>query len=163
MSIELAKQLHETGKAHAWAACLLYKASFEYAEDENYEDPQAYAFNGTPSLSTHYLLGLGLELMLKSIITASDPDAVDDQYLRNTIGHDLIKALDDAEKRGFASEAPHLRDLLDLLHDPYKQHWFRYKRPEQMPLPGDFDQVVETLAVFEDEVTAMLALAENAD
>ena len=102
MSIALAKELHQTGKAHAWSSCLLYRASIRHAEDEGIEDPQAYAFNGTPSLAIHYLLGLGLELMLKSAIVAGDA-AVDDACLRNTIGHDLVRALDEAEARGFAS------------------------------------------------------------
>lgn len=161
MSIELAKQLHQTGKAHAWTSCLLYRASVDYAEDEGFEDAQAYAFNGTPSLSIHYLLGLGLELMLKSAIVAWDPE-VDAEYLRTTIGHDLVKALDDAEIRGFASQAPYLRGLVELLRAPYRQHWFRYQRPEQMNLPGDFNQVVETLKVFESEVVDQIGVAEGA-
>lgn len=155
MSIELAKQLHESGKAHAWTACLLYRASLEHAEDEGFEDPLAYAFNGTPSLSIHYLLGLGLELMLKAATVAWDPN-VDRAYLKNTIGHDLSKALDEAEARGFATQAPHLRALVELLCAPYKQHWFRYERPEQMNLPGNFDEVVNTLTVFEGEIAEKL-------
>lgn len=155
MSIELAKQLHQTGKAHAWTSCLLYRASVRYAQEEDFEDPQAYAFNGTPSLSIHYLLGLGLELMLKSAIVAWDQE-VDAEYLRNEIGHDLIRALDRAEARGFETQAPHLRALLKLLRAPYKQHWFRYSRPEQMDLPGNFEQVVETLEIFENEIAEKL-------
>jgi hypothetical protein len=156
----LASELHQTGKAHSWSSCLLYRASIHYAEDEGIEDPQAYAFNGTPSLAIHYLLGLGLELMLKSAIAAWDP-AVDAGYLRDAIGHDLVKALDEAEARGFASQAPHLRELVELLRKPYRQHWFRYERPDQIPLPGDFDQVVETLATFESDLADKLAIAED--
>ena len=62
MTIALATELHETGKAHSWSSCLLYRASIEYAHEEGIDDPQSYAFNGAPSLSIHYLLGLGLEL-----------------------------------------------------------------------------------------------------
>lgn len=160
MSIELATQLHTTGKAHAWTSLLLYKASIDYAEREKLENPQAYAFNGPPSLSIHYLLGLGLELMLKSAISACDSD-VDRGYLQNAIGHDLTKALDEAEARGFASRAPHLRGLVSLLREPYKQHWFRYERPKQMKLPGDFEQVENTLSVLHDELSERLAGAVN--
>lgn len=158
MSLELAKQLYESGKAHASTSCLLYRASIEYAEDEHFEDPHAFAFNGTPSLSIHYLLGLGLELLLKSAIVMCDPD-VDRANLQISIGHDLTKALDAAEARGFASNAQYLRDLTNLLRVPYRQHWFRYDRPDHMNLPGNFDQVAETLMVLDGELLAKLEAA----
>jgi hypothetical protein len=47
--------------------------------------------------------------------------------------------------------------------DPYKQHWFRYERPEQFHLPADFDQVVETLNVLESELATKLKPADPAD
>lgn len=159
MTTELAKQLHESGKAHAWSACLLHKASVRHAEDEEIDDPQLFAFNGTPSLSIHYLLGLGIELMLKSAIVAWDPD-VNAGYLQNTVGHDLIKALDEAEARGFTSQAEHLRELSDLLRAPYKKHFFRYDRPAQMNLPGDFVQVEATLGQLESELATKLQSSE---
>lgn len=161
MSIDLAKALHQTGKAHAGASCLLYGSSLEHAENEGIEDAQRYAFNGPNSLSIQYLLGLGLELMLKSAIVAWDL-SVDATYLQQTVGHDLTKALDEAEGRGFTSEAPNLRQLLEILRDPYKKHWFRYERPPQFNLPGDFDQVVETLTVLENELAKKLCSAEPA-
>jgi hypothetical protein len=155
---ELAASLHQTGKAHAGAACLLYSAARDYAKDpegiEQIEDQITYAFNGPYSLSLHYLLGLGIELMLKAVIVALD-SGVDAKYLQNEIGHDLIKGLDEAEHRGFVSEAQHLRDIVELLRDPYKLHWFRYERPSEMPLPGSFDQVIDMLTAFEGEVAAL--------
>lgn len=155
MSNDLARALHDTGKAHAEASCLLYAASFEQAKRESVEDREKYAFNGPYSLSVQYLLGLGLELMLKSAIIACDAGA-DSEYLQKEVRHDLVAALDQAERRGFHSEAPHLRDLVTLLREPYRQHWFRYERPEQFKLPGNFDQVVETLTILEKEVAAKL-------
>ena len=155
MTSELAIELYGSGKAHGGAACLLYRASIEHAADEGIEDPVTYTFNGPNSLSIHYLLGLGLELMLKALIVAFDPDA-DAKFLRNEIGHDLIKALDEAEHRGFKSEAQHLRAIVELLSGPYCQHAFRYERPDQMPLPGDFDEVVDMLTVLEGEVASTI-------
>lgn len=158
MSIELAKELCHTGRSHAAASCLLYRATVEHAVDEGIEDTVSYAFNGPNSLSIQYLLGLGLELMLKSAIVAWDSN-VDAKYLQNKVGHDLVGALDEAEKRGFASDAPNLREILEVLREPYKQHWFRYERPEQFQLPADFDQIVETLTVLEEALQAKLALS----
>ena len=48
-------------------------------------------------------------MMLKSAIVAWDPEA-DAEYLRKEIGHDLVTALDEAERRGLKSEVPHLRE-----------------------------------------------------
>ena len=79
----------------------------------------------------------------------------DDKSLRE-IGHDLIKALDLAEAAGFNSAAPNLRDILNVLHEPFKQHWFRYGRPDEFGLPGDFAQVVATLEVLDEELRARL-------
>lgn len=155
MSSTLASVLHQNGKAHAEASCLLYSASFDQAEREGVEDRAKYAFNGPYSLSVQYLLGLGLELMLKSAIVAWDPKATA-EFLRKEVSHDLVTALDAAERRGFKSQAPHLRELVEILRDPYKQHWFRYERPDQFRLPGDFDQVVETLKVLEGELATKL-------
>ena len=151
--------LYHTGRSHAGAACLLYRAAVEYAADEGIEDPVSQAFNGPNSLSIQYLLGLGLELMLKSAIVAWDGGA-DAKYLQNQIRHDLVKALDEAEKRGFASQSPHLREIVEVMQKPYFKHWFRYQRPDRFALPGDFDQVVQLLQVLEAELTAKLDAAE---
>ena len=162
MSAELAAQLYRSGKAHAAASCLLYRAAVEHAKasEEIKDDPLDFAFNGTYSLSIHYLLGLGLELLLKAIIAACDPE-VDEKYLKTEVGHDLVKALDEAEHRGFKSEAYHLREMAELLREPYKQHWLRYKQPARMPLPGDFDQVVRLLVIFDSEVAAKLPATDE--
>jgi hypothetical protein len=154
MTTALARQLFETGRAHAVASDLLYRSAILDAADRNLPNPELFAFNGTYSLSTHYLLGLGLELMLKAAIVAwagpSDEKALKD------IGHDLIKALDLAEAVGFRSKAPHLREILSVLQEPFKQHWFRYGRPDRFELPGDFAQVVATLETLDEELQARL-------
>lgn len=154
MSLDLARQLFETGRAHALASVLLYRSALLEGVERGIEDPEHFAFNGTYSLSTHYLLGLGLELMLKAAIVAWGGPS-DDKSLRE-IGHDLIKALDLAEEAGFNSAAPNLRDILNVLHEPFKQHWFRYGRPDEFGLPGDFAQVVATLEVLDEELRARL-------
>jgi hypothetical protein len=93
--------------------------------------------------------------MLKAAVVAWDP-TVNAKYLKNEIGHDLTAALDEAEKRGFASQAPHLREILEILREPYQQHWFRYERPDQFPLPDDFDQIVPVLETLEQELETKL-------
>jgi hypothetical protein len=153
--MDLAKLLFHTGRQHAGAACLLYRAAIQYAAEEGVGDPVSEGLNGPNSLSIQYLLGLGLELILKAAIVVGDP-TTDARFLQFEVGHDLVKALDEAEKRGFASAAPHLRDIVTLLRDPFAKHWFRYQRPDQFKLPGDFDQVVQTLQVLEVEMDAAL-------
>ncbi len=120
MTLELARQLFETGRSHALASDLLYRSALIEGAERNIADPEHFAFNGTYSLSTHYLLGLGLELMLKAAIVAWGGQA-DEKTLRD-IGHDLIKAVDAAEKAGFNTAAPNLRHVLEVLNEPFKQH-----------------------------------------
>lgn len=154
MTTDLAQQLFETGRSHALASDLLYRSAILDGEDRKIPDPEHFAFNGTYSLSTHYLLGLGLELMLKAAIVEWGGTA-DEKMLRD-IGHDLIKALDTAEAVGFKSQAPNLRDILNVLNEPFKQHWFRYGRPEKFGLPGDFTQVVAALDILDGELRERL-------
>lgn len=154
MSLKLARELFETGRSHALASDLLYRSAVIEGEERSLEDPTHFAFNGPYSLSIHYLLGLGLELMLKAALVAWD-DTADERRLRS-IGHDLVAALDEAEAAGFKSEAPSLREILEVLDEPFKQHWFRYERPERFELPGDFPQVVAALDVLDMELRSRL-------
>ncbi len=158
MTIDLARTLYGTGRAHAYSSCLLYRASVDQAEDDGFEDSVSEVFNGQNSLSIMHLLGLGLELMLKSAVLTLDPKA-DEKYLRDALRHDLVKALDAAEERGFVSQADHLRDIATVLRDPYGKLWFRYGRPEEFALPDNFDQVVETLNVLDGELATLFAAA----
>jgi hypothetical protein len=154
MSKEIAKGLQESGRAHALSSQLLYVSAMGHAEEHGMEDPEQFAFNGTYSLSIHYLVGLGLELMLKSAYVAHGGEA-DDGHLRREIGHDVLRALNVAEERGFVSEAPYLREIVELLREPYKAHYFRYSRPEQIPLP-EYGQVIELFTVLDAELDTLL-------
>ena len=151
----LATELFETGRSHALTAELLYRASIEEGHRKGVADVDLFAFNGPHSLSLHYLLGLGIELMLKAAIVAWS-GVEDEKFLRLDIGHDLIRALDAAEEAGFHSAAPHLREITQVLREPYKAHWFRYGKPDEFALPGDFVQVVTSLDVLDGELRARL-------
>jgi len=154
MDLELARELFESGRSHALASDFLYRSSVRDGNERALPDAELFAFNGTYSLSTHYLLGLGLELMLKAAIVAWDGPS-EEKSLRD-IGHDLVKGFEAAAAAGFRSEAPRLREIIDVMNEPYKAHWFRYGRPENFALPGDFVQVVEALTVLDEELRARL-------
>ena len=160
MSIERAKELCHTGRSYGGACCLLYRATIDYASEEGIEDRGAYAFNGPNSLAITYLLGLSLELMLKGAVVALDPDA-DATYLQKKIGHDLVAALDQAEYRGFTSKADNLRQLVNVLREPYRQHWLRYERPDRFNLPDNFDQIVVILETLEEDVRAAVDVIQR--
>ena len=162
MNKDTARTLFESGRSHALSSDLLYRAAIDEGDRRNVADPELFAFNGPYSLSINALLGLGLELMLKAAILASDID-VNDEFLRKEIGHDLIKALDKAEDVGFRSQAPNLRQIVEVMHPPYKAHWFRYERPEQFELPGDFVQIVEALKTLDEELQAKFWGEEQPD
>ena len=82
-----ASHLFESGRSHALAADLLYRSALAEGVANGVKDPADYAFNGSYSLSTFYLLGLGLELMLKAAIVAHDGPS-DERSMRE-IGHDM--------------------------------------------------------------------------
>ena len=149
----LAEELFETGRSHALTAELLYRASLEEGHRRGVPDVNLFAFNGTHSLSLHYLLGLGFELMLKAAVV-SWGGIEDEKFLRQDIGHDLVRALDEAENVGFHSAAPQLREILRVLREPYKAHWFRYGKPDEFSLPSDFTQIVESLDALDGELRA---------
>ena len=154
-SLEIARELYETGRAHALAADRLFHAALDDGQLMSPDDPELFAFNGTYSLSTHYLIGLGLELMLKGAYVAHGGSPSDDDLRK--IGHDLVLALDMAEERGFRSKAANLRELVQLMVEPYKQHWFRYKRPSEIPLPA-YEGVHAVLVTLDGELEAILGI-----
>jgi hypothetical protein len=98
---------------------------------------------------------LGFELSLKAAYVACGGDA-DDRHLQREIGHDLVVALDRAEGLGFQSEAPHLRDILGVLREPYKAHYFRYRRPEEFQL-HDFRNLEQALVALYEELALLCA------
>ncbi|HVQ07417.1 MAG TPA: hypothetical protein VMS43_03175 [Allosphingosinicella sp.] len=153
MSIEVARSLYKSARAHALACNLLYNAALEKAVDDDHPDPEASVFNGTYSLSIHYLIGLSLELYLKSAFVLHGGQA-DEKSLR-AIGHKLVEALNAVEGRGFHSAAPNLREIAEHLNEPYSQHYFRYARPEQMALP-DVPDVFQAFQALDDELNPLL-------
>jgi hypothetical protein len=153
MSIEVARSLYEGARAHALSGNLLYNAALKKAEEAEHPDPATSAFNGTYSLSIHYLIGLSLELYLKSAY-ALHGGAADDKSLR-AMGHKLVDALNAVEAQGLHSQAPNLREIAEHLNEPFSQHYFRYKRPEQMALP-DVPDVYQAFQVLDDELNQKL-------
>ena len=153
MTIEIARSLYEEARAYALSGELLYNAAMEKSADEQHPDPASSAFNGTYSLSIHYLIGLSLELYLKSAYVLHG-GAADDRSLR-AIGHRLVDALNAVEGQGFQSQAPNLREIAEHLNGPFSQHYFRYHRPERMALPVVPD-VYAAFQVLDDELKPQL-------
>lgn len=57
----------------------------------------------------------------------------------------------------FHQKAPKLRQIVQHLQEAYLRHFFRYERPDQMPLP-DIEQVIEMFAVRDEEFEAVFGL-----
>ena len=148
-----ASQLFETGRAHGLSAALLYRAALEDGIERGADDPEHFAFNGDYSLSIYHLSALAFELMLKGAFVANGGDG-DDRTLRR-LGHSLIQSLDAAHGQGFHSEAPRLREIVEVLDGPYRDHFFRYHRPDQFGLPI-MEHVIECFAVLDDELRALI-------
>ena len=148
---EFAYHLYRRGNGHAAGAKLLHDAIFTEAEQAGDADPAKVAFNGPLSIGVHYLIGLGLELLLKSAYVSHGGDG-SDKSLR-AIGHDLRTALERAEAQGFTSEAPHLREIVECLREPHHAHFFRYGWPDEfsMPTPND---IFAAFHVLDSEVHA---------
>ncbi|QIG54879.1 hypothetical protein G6N82_12590 [Altererythrobacter sp. BO-6] len=151
---EVAEALYQLGRAHSLSGNHLFAKAIDYAIEQKIPDPDHFAFNGTFSLSTYYLLGLGIELLVKAAYVASGGES-DDKHLRNAIGHDLQKALEQARSVGFETNAPRLNGIVGSLSEPYKQHFFRYAKPTEMGLPI-VPEVVEALVVLDEEVEALI-------
>lgn len=153
MSKDYARNLYISGRSHGMGANRLWARALEEGGEAGHDDIDHFAFNGPFSLSINHLAGLSLELLLKSAYVASGGPA-DDKHLRNDIGHDLVRAIELAAERGFHSQAPHLREIIDHMSEPYRKHWFRYDRPNEFLLP-DFKPIHEALVVLEAEVKAL--------
>ena len=157
MTTPKAKILLENGAAHALAALVLFRASYDYGRkigvaEEKIDD---FAFNGTCSLSVHYLIGLGLELLLKAAYVAHGGDE-SDLHLRNEIGHDLEVALRKAQERGYQCQSDQLAELVGYMNRPYKNHVLRYNRPDGMFLPNDIEQVSALFDMLQSEIAQVL-------
>jgi len=157
MATDKVKTLLENGAAHALAALVLFDASYDYGRkiDVAEDKIEDFAFNGKCSLSVHYLIGLGLELMLKAAYIACGGDG-SDRHLIKEIGHDLEIALQKAQELGFESHSDHLVELVGYMNKPYKDHYLRYKRPDGMFLPNDLRQVSAVFDMLQSEITQLL-------
>jgi hypothetical protein len=153
MSIEIARSLYESARAHALSCNLLYVAALNRAVEEDHPDPDRFVFNGTYSLSIHFLMALGLEMYLKAAYVYHS-GAESTKQLKK-IGHDLVAALDATEQHGFHSIAPNLRQIVEILREPLLGEYFRYNIPTQMPLPS-VAEVIGTIQVLDDELEPLL-------
>jgi len=154
MSKELALQLYQVGRAHALSSFQLYQTASRYAEEHGLEHQESFAFNGTFSLSTYYLMGLGLELMLKAAVCSVEPE-VSPKQLKH-LGHDLLVLVNRVEETGFEHDMVAVRRLAEIMQQPYLSHWLRYEDPEQFALPADLDQVQETFRLFDEALEAKM-------
>ena len=142
--------LFESGRSHALAAQLLHEKSLEYAAQNGVDDPKLYAFNGPYSLSLHYLIGLGFELMLKAAYVKYG-GIPDPNHIRMKLGHDLRKALREVKNLGFEPAGDHFEEIIEIISEPYKCHYFRYSRPRKFPLPND-EAIFSALADFDRQL-----------
>ncbi len=104
----------------------LWRYAREYLEAAELIRPKDYTHK--LSAPTCYLLGHSIELLLKAFLLAkgrSLDDLVD-------IGHDLQRALEEADSANLVAFAPSendyrgLQELVDIIQDEYKFHGFRY-------------------------------------
>lgn len=135
------------------SSILLHNASLERAVAEDHPDPDQFAFNGTYSLSVHYLVCLGLELYLKAAYVHHSGEG--SHKALHAIGHDLVAALDAAEKHGFECQVENIREIADLLRLPHLKHYFRYNIPAEMPLP-EVGGVIAAIQIIDDQLQPLL-------
>lgn len=157
MTATIAKKLLENGLSHGFSGLLLYNAARNHGSHDlglSGADLDRFVFNGKCSLSVNYLLGLGLELLLKSAYVAYGGDSTV-AHLKAVIGHDLKKAFTLASKQGLQSRDKALVDLVGYLNKPYQRH-FRYGRPDGHQLPNNMEQVAAIYQSLYDEVQDLL-------
>jgi len=153
MSLAYAYKLYTAGRSHGMGAIRLWEWAKDEAEEVNPEDPDLFVFNGPLSLSINHLAGLSFELFLKAAYVAKG-GAPSDKHLRDTIGHNIERALEKAEAQGFETDAPHLHGIVHHLSEPYAKHYFRYQWPDGYPLP-EFKQVADALTALEADVKTL--------
>jgi hypothetical protein len=157
MTTDSAGKLYTLGRYHGMGANRLWARALEEAVDAGEQDIEYFAFNGPFSPSINILTGLSFELLLKAAYVAKG-GCSDDAHLRNEIGHNLVSALDRATSLGFNSKAPHLREIIELINDPYRRHYFRYD-PQDVPLP-EFQHIKDALVALEAEVKELCTITD---
>lgn len=154
MNETLARNLWNMGGGHALGAEAVIRHAEVWACDIGADDPERAVFNGKYSASIYLLLGYAFELLLKAAFVANGGDP--GQLGPRGIGHDLGAALNAAEERGFHSDAPHLRQIVELLRSPHREHQFRYGGMDEFPLPANVSEVLASLHHLASELQALL-------
>jgi hypothetical protein len=154
MDKELARKLWNMGGGHALGAEAVVCRAKEWAREIGTKDPEKAVFNGKYSASIYLLLGYSFELLLKAAFVAHGGDQR--KLGAKGIGHDLGEALNAAEESGFRSGAPQLREIVDLLQSPHREHHFRYGGMNEFPLPANLDDVVASLHHLASEIQELL-------
>lgn len=147
------EQLLELARGHGFSAQRLYGVALEEGKYRYPSNPYKFAFNGPYSLSTHYLLTLSLELMLKAAFVAWGGDRSDKSL--KSMRHDLRECLCKANELGFITNAPMIDEVVRLLRDPYRLDSLRYRSRSKLRLPN-IDVVINCLAVLDDEVASAI-------
>lgn len=154
MNDELARNLWNMGGGHAIGAEAVIRRAQEWAREIEADDPEKVVFNGKYSASIYLLLGYGFELLLKAAFVYNGGDSK--QLGARGIGHDLVAALNAAEERSFHSGAPRLREIVELLQSPHREHQFRYGGKDDFPMPADVEEVLANLNHLASELQELL-------
>lgn len=154
MNEELARNLWNMGGGHAIGAEAVIRRAQEWAREIGADDPEKAVFNGKYSASIYLLLGYGFELLLKAAFVSNGGNPR--QLGPGGIGHDLAAALKAAEERGFHSSAPRLREIVELLQLPHREHQFRYGGMDDFPLPANVEEVLANLNHLASELQELL-------
>jgi hypothetical protein len=133
MDRTLADELWTRGASHALSAQALAEFARQEAVSAGAADVEQHAFNGKFSASIHLLIGFSFELLLKSAYILHGGDA---NALNRNIRHDLLVALEEAEKAGFISSVQNLRWVVECIREPHIEHQFRYGGAEIIEMPG---------------------------
>ncbi|WP_394891182.1 hypothetical protein ACG873_07680 [Mesorhizobium sp. AaZ16] len=78
-------------------------------------------------LPFHTLLGLSLEMLLKTVLLRQGMPARD--FATRRFGHDLVALRDEARNRGFRSQENGIDEIIAHIAPNYGSHDYRYVKP----------------------------------
>lgn len=78
-------------------------------------------------LPFHTLLGLSLEMLLKTVLLRQGLNAED--LARKPYGHNLVSLRDEARSRGFISRELRIDEIIAHIAPNYRSHHYRYMKP----------------------------------